>query len=116
MTQECLLAERFDRGSFVIFHVEDGIKLRNLQQIMDLLREVEQLKLPTLIADRRKCAHQLSDAGAVDISDITQVQQDLLLALAQQLTDLVAQHDAAFAERDTSAEVHDGHAVNATAI
>ena len=111
-----LFREGLNRRSFVVFHVEDGIKLRNLQQIMHLLRQVEQFELATLIADRRKGAHQLSDAGAVDISNVTEIQQNLLFAFAKQLADLVAQHDAAFPERDTSAEIHDGHAVNATAI
>src|SRR5207302_4066022 len=45
-----------------------------------------------------------------------QVQQNLLLALAKMLADLVAQHNAAFAEGNASTEIHDGDAVNAPAI
>ncbi len=41
--QNCrLLVEGFYRGCFIVFHVEDGIKLGDLQQVVHLLGQVEQ--------------------------------------------------------------------------
>ena len=37
------LPESFDRCGLVVFHVEDGIELGDLQQVTDFLREMEKL-------------------------------------------------------------------------
>jgi hypothetical protein len=37
------LLERFYRARFVFFHVEDGVELRDLEQVVYFLGEVEQL-------------------------------------------------------------------------
>src|SRR6185312_12461997 len=111
-----LLREGLNSGGLIVFYVENGVELRNLQQVVHLLCKVQQFELAALVADGRKGTDQLANSGAVDIGHIAEIQQDLLFALAQQLADLVAQQDAAFAESDTSAEIHDGHAVNATAV
>src|SRR4051812_47444905 len=102
-----LLGERPDRRSFVVFHVEDGVELGDLQQVVHFLRQVKQLQFAALIADGGERAHQLADARAVDVRDFAQVEQDLLIALRDQIADRIAQHHAAFAERDPPAQVYD---------
>ena len=47
---------------FVVFDVENGIELGDLQQVVHLLGEVEQLEISALIADGRKRADQLADS------------------------------------------------------
>ncbi len=37
------LLERFYGGSFVVFHVEDGVELSDLQQVVNFFGKVEQL-------------------------------------------------------------------------
>ena len=56
------LLERLYRGSFVVFYVEDGVKLGDLEQIIDLLGEIQQLQFATLILGRGESAYQFADA------------------------------------------------------
>src|SRR5579862_9373429 len=74
------LFERFDRGCFVVFHVEDGVEFGDLKQIVDLLGEVQKLQFAALILRGRKGAHQLTDARAIDVVDVLEIQHDLLVA------------------------------------
>ena len=37
-----------DCGGFVVLHVEDGVELGDLQQVVDLLGQVQQLQLAAL--------------------------------------------------------------------
>src|ERR1700740_3121949 len=61
------LAEGLYGRGLVVLHVEDGIELRNLKQVVDLLGEVEQLQLAALVFDGGVGADQLANARAVDI-------------------------------------------------
>src|SRR5215469_11345234 len=106
------LLERLDGGGFVVFHVEDGIELGDLQQIVDLLGQVQQLEFATLVLGGGKGADQLADSGAVDIVHIGQIQHDLLIAFRQQVAHRVAKDDTAFAERDAAAAIDDGHPID----
>jgi hypothetical protein len=56
------LLERLYRGSFVVLYVEDGIKLGDLEQIVDLLGEVQQLQFAALIFGRGESAYEFADA------------------------------------------------------
>jgi len=57
-----LLGEGLYRRCFIIFHIEDGVKLGDLQKIVDLLREFEQLEFPALILRSSKGADEFADA------------------------------------------------------
>src|SRR5581483_7600712 len=92
---------------FVVLHVEDGVQLGDLQQVVHFLGEVEQLEFAALVADAGESADQFADAGAVDVINVSEVEQDLLVALGDQVADGVAQDHAAFAEGDTSAQIYD---------
>jgi hypothetical protein len=56
------LFERLYRRRFVVFHVEDGVELGDLKQVVDLLGEVQQLEFATLILGGGEGADQLADA------------------------------------------------------
>ena len=56
------LLESFDCCGFVVLHIEDGIQLGDLQQVVDFFGQVEQLQFATLIAHGGEGAHQLADA------------------------------------------------------
>src|SRR5271170_4421786 len=73
-----LLGERRNRRRFVVFDVEDGVQLGDLQQIVDFLGQVQQLQFAAAVLDRREGADQFTDARAVDVADVAQVQEDLL--------------------------------------
>src|SRR6266576_3864168 len=107
-----LLGERFHSGRFVVFHVENGVQLRDLQQVMYFLGQVEQLQFATLILDSGVGADQLADARAVDVVHVAKVEKNLLVALAKQVAHAVTQSYAAFAKGDPAAAIHNGDAIH----
>src|SRR5580704_13673000 len=111
-----LLGERGDSGCLVVLDVKDGVKLGDLQQVMDLLGQVQQLQLAATVLDGRECADQLADAGAVDVVDVAEIQQNLVGTLCQYIPDRVTDGDAAFAEGDPAAEIQNGNAVHLTSL
>src|SRR5579864_3590554 len=111
-TTDKALLERLDCGGFVVFYVENGIKLSDLQQIVHLFGEIEQLQLAALVLGGSESADQFADAGAVDIIDFGQIQHNLLVALGQQIAHGVAQDDAAFAQRDATAGVYNRDSIH----
>src|SRR6266568_3169702 len=106
------LPEGLHRRRLVVFHVENGVQLGDLQQVVDLLGQIQQLQFPALVAHGSVCADQFADPRAVDVIHVAEVQQNFLLALAEQVFDIVAQHDAAFAERNAATAIHNGDAVD----
>src|SRR5208283_1208875 len=105
------LVEGADGGGLVVPDVEDGVELGDLEQVVDLLGEVEQLELAAGVFDGGECADQLSDAGAIDVADLGEVEQDVFGALVERVVNAVAQGDAAFAKGDAATEVEDGDSV-----
>jgi len=57
-----LLGERFYGRCFVVLHIEDGVELRDLQQVVYFLGEVEQLEFAALVFGGGEGADQLADA------------------------------------------------------
>ena len=94
----CNLLEGLDGGSFVVFHVEDGVQLGDLKQIVDFLGEVQEFEFAALILGSGEGADQFADAGAIDIVNVLKVQNNLLVPLRQDIAHRVAENDAAFAE------------------
>src|SRR5215468_7024720 len=45
------LPERLDRGCLVVLYVKNGVELGDLQQVVDLLRQVQQLQFAALVAN-----------------------------------------------------------------
>src|ERR1700734_4010776 len=95
------LLERLDRRCLIFLHIKDGIQLGDLQQVMHFLGEVEQLQFAALILRSSKSADQLADAGAVNVVDLAEVQDNLLVAFGEEVAHGVAHHYTAFAESDT---------------
>src|SRR5436305_14254518 len=57
--------EASDRFLFVLVNFEHGDELRDVQQLVQLCRQVEQLQLPAAIGDRRVRADELTDARRI---------------------------------------------------
>ena len=56
-----LLAERLYARCFVLLDIEDGVELRDLQQVVHFLGEVEQLEVAALVFASGVGAHQFAD-------------------------------------------------------
>src|ERR1700756_1604677 len=106
------LPERFYRGRLIILHVKHGVEFRDLQQVMDFLSQLEQLEFAALVFNRGVGADQLADPRAVNIIHVAQVQQNLFMALAEQVLPRVAKNYAAFAEGYTSAAIDDADSIH----
>src|SRR5450755_46925 len=78
------LAKRLDRCRLVVLHIKDGIELGDLQQIVHFLGEVEQLKVTALLAHGGESAYQFANARAVNVVNLGEVEENLLLTLAEQ--------------------------------
>ena len=57
-----LLCEGLDSRRFVVFHIEHGVELGDLQQVVDLLGQVQEFQFTALVADGGEGAHQFADA------------------------------------------------------
>ena len=73
--------ERLNGLGFVVSNVEDGIQFRDLHQVVNLIREFEQLQLPPLLACCGEAAYQIAQSRAIDVIDFRKIEQDLLMAL-----------------------------------
>jgi surface antigen-like variable number repeat protein len=102
------VVEGFYGGEFVVFNVEDGVELGDVEDVVDLLGEVEELEFASGVADGGEAADEFSDAGAVDIVDAGKVKNDLLLAFGDQGADGVAKMADFLAEDDAPVDVEDG--------
>src|ERR1019366_2538599 len=57
-----LLVESLYARCFVFLYIENGVELRDLQQVMYFLGEVEQLEFATLVLGRGEGANEFADA------------------------------------------------------
>src|ERR1035438_103669 len=103
---------RSQRRGLVIVSVEHGEQSSDLQQVADVFVEVHQLEFAALVAQRGVAHHQLANARAVDVDYSREVQQNLVVAVAQQLLHYLAQLARGLAEAKLSADVHNGNAVH----
>lgn len=58
----CRLTERLNGQALVVHDVEDGLQPSNLHQIVNLIREVEQLQLSLLLPHARESTDQMAQA------------------------------------------------------
>ena len=100
--------EGFYGGEFVVFDVEDGVKLGDVEDVLNFLGEAEELELAAGVADSGEAADQFADAGGVDVIDMGKIENNFFLAGGDELADRVAKFSSFVAEGDASVEVDDG--------
>src|SRR5580698_10673369 len=96
-------------AAFVGLHVEDGEEARDLQNVVNALGEMQQLEFAAGATHGGEPANQFADAGAIDVVDVGEIEDDFFLAAIGHLADGFAQGGAAFAERNFAAEVDNRH-------
>src|SRR6185312_12345712 len=80
-----LAGEGLDGAGFVVLYVEDGVELGDLEQVVNLFGEVQELQFAALVTRGGVGADELADARAVNVVDVTEIEQDVLLAFGQQV-------------------------------
>jgi hypothetical protein len=99
------LSEASKRRLFVIEHIKNRKKFSDGEQLMDFARQIQKLQLPPAVDHRRIGTHQLTNAGAVDIADIGEVENNLFCSALQDIPYRVADRHRSFAQRDFAAAI-----------
>src|SRR6185369_7590214 len=93
---------------FVLVRIEHCQQFRNHQQILNSIRQVQQLELPALASDRRIAGNQLADTSRVDVFDARKIEQKILLPATSKLPDGVAQGNTAVADSHFTTQIENG--------
>jgi hypothetical protein len=101
------LGEGLYGGVFVVGDVEDGVETSDLHQVVDFIGEVEKLEFAALFAHGGKGADQVAQAGAVDVIDFAEVEQDFFVTFGQEASDNATKGGALFPEDDFASDVDD---------
>jgi hypothetical protein len=102
------VVEGFYGGEFVVFDVEDGVELGDVEDVVNLLGEIEELEFAACVADRGEATDEFADARAVEIVNTGEVEDDFLFALGKQVADSGAECTDLRAEDDAAMDVEDG--------
>jgi hypothetical protein len=75
------LSEAANRRSLIVEHFEHGVKFGDLQQVLDPLAQTKQFQLAAVIGYGRETGNHFSNPRAIDVGNLTQVDQNFLFAL-----------------------------------
>src|SRR5687768_9800746 len=85
------VSERFQRPLAGIGDLEQRVELRELEQGLEVVVEIREAELPALLADLLGERHEDAEPRAVDVARLTEVDQELLLALFELVEDFLLQ-------------------------
>src|SRR4030095_2228258 len=101
--------EAANRISLVVVGLEHCEQLGDGQQIRNPLGQAEELEAAALTTDRREGTNNFSQAGAVDVRNVRQIQDELFSTLQHQAVDLVLESLVSLAQSHLAFEVQDGY-------
>src|ERR1700720_4293826 len=104
--------EGFYGAEFVVFDVEDGVELGDVEDVVNFLGEAEEFEFAAGVADGGVAADQFANAGGVDVVDVSEVEDDFFLAGGDEVKNGVPEKAGCVAEGDASVEVDDGDVAN----
>jgi hypothetical protein len=102
------VVEGFYGAELVVFDIEDGVELGDVEDVVDFFGEGEELEFAAGVADGGEAADEFADAGGVDVIDAGEVENDFLFVGGDELADGVAEFTGFVAEGDAAVEVNDG--------
>src|SRR5436190_21037553 len=97
-----------DRVGLVLMDVEHGIQFGDLEQVLDAMRQVQQLQMTAAVGDAGIGRDKLSDPRAVDIGNVFEVQKNVLMAILHQVAKGVAEGARSFAQGDPARHIDYG--------
>ena len=95
--------------------VENREQAGDLDDVPDAPSEVEELKLALGTFDGAVGYDEFADPGAIDVIHVFQIEDDLCVALRDELFDRAPEDGTALAERNSAAEVDYGNISDLTA-
>lgn len=102
------VVEGFYGSELIVFDVEDGVELGDVEDVANFLGEVKEFEFATGVAGRGEGADQFSDAGAVEVVDAGEVEDDLLFSVGEQVAHGGAEFADFRAENEAAMNVEDG--------
>jgi hypothetical protein len=107
----------FREGLFLVIEdIEDVKQVGHSQQLADARRHVKQFQIAALIADRRIDRKQEPEAGAIDVSDAGQIQDDLPATFGGQALGQFAQLNTGFSAFEVSGSLDNDVAIHFASI
>src|SRR6478672_10846032 len=97
--------EALDRLALGVEGLEHREQLRDREQVRDALGQVQELEVPALAAHGRVGPNDFSQACAVHVRHVGEVQKELTAALIEQAVHLVLQQLVALSEGDFPLEI-----------
>src|SRR5262249_42722662 len=105
-------SKALDRFGLGIVGLEHRQQLGDREQVLDLFGQVEELEAPALAADGGVAAHDLAQAGRVDVGHFGKVQQDLGLTGIHQLGHGIPQGVVPFAYEDLPVQIQNDDVID----
>jgi hypothetical protein len=78
--------ERLDGRGLVVEALEDGMEFCDLQQVADPVAKIEQFDFSVEFPHAHEGTDQMCQAGAVDVIDIGEIEQNLSMSLGEKIT------------------------------
>jgi MFS family permease len=103
--------EAAHRGVDVVVDLEHHLEFQHRQQMMAARRQVRQAHRPALRRQPLRFGHEHADAGAVDVGDPGQIDDNLAAAGGDELIDVTAERQVAVVERDLARQRHHGDVI-----
>jgi len=95
--------------------VENRKKAGNLHNVAHPTRQIQELQLALGTFDGAVGYDEFADPGAIDVIHVFQIEDDLCVALLDELFDRAPEDGTALAERNSAAEVDYGNISDLTA-
>src|SRR5215213_2744202 len=111
-----LLLEAVECLGFAFVNVEDSQELRDRQQVLKFLGEIEQFELSAFFVDGSVTGNKLADAARINVSHTRKIQKNALLAFFKQTPDRGAQRHASLTDGYLSTHVKNGHVSGLTLV
>src|SRR5215213_11743687 len=111
-----LLLEAVECLGFAFVDIEDSQELRDRQQVLKFLGEIEQLELSAFFVDGSVTGNKLADAARIDVPHTRKIQKNALLAFFKQTPDRGAQRHASLTDGYLSTHVKNGHVSGLTLV
>jgi hypothetical protein len=106
------IIERLHGAEFIVFDIEDGVELRNKENVANFLAQREKFEFTAPIFYSGVAGHEFAYSGRIDVIHLRQIEHDFLFAGGNELMDDVTQLSCFIAEGDAAMNIDDGDVAN----
>jgi hypothetical protein len=103
------LTEAADCCVFIGEDIENSEELRDLQEIVHFLRQLQQLQVALPAFHGCVAADELADSRTVNVIHVGEIQQNHRAPIVQQSANRLSQESAALAQNDAATQIHNSN-------